>query len=203
MMKHNLFFQTIPSASVILLLLTGVFSSGESTLIDIKHANESFVENEPLPQALPQIGPQSRNYVAYIPVPISDDEEDEEDSDDDYYDDEEYEDYEYYEEEEEEKPPPKRRRPSRNKKYNNRRKPNRRVDYEEDTEKVPFLVPLMMVPESEIGVDKKFSFAGDLLEPPNRPNIERQRLPIQRINNRPPQRPNCKILVNSVAILLH
>ena len=58
---------------------------------------------ETLPIPLPQIGPQARNYVAYIPVPISDDEAEDEDyeeyDDDDEYrdDDEEY----YYDDEDE------------------------------------------------------------------------------------------------------
>ena len=66
---------------------------------------------------------------------------------------------------------------------------------EDNNERVPFLVPLMMVPESEIGVDKKFSFSGDQLTPPNqqqRPN-QVQRVPGQRINNRPFNRPNCEL----------
>lgn len=148
--------------------MTGIIPpSSESAIID---ANDTAIEILPQPMAQSQ-GPQPRNYVAYIPVPISDDEEESEEYEEDeyYYDeDEEY----YYEEEEE--PPPKRRRPS--KKKNRRRPPNRRGPYyeeEEKEEKVPFLVPLMMVPETEIGVDKKFSFAGDQLTPPqnqNRPN---------------------------------
>ena len=62
---------------------------------------------ETLPTPLSQIGPQARNYVAYIPVPISDDETEDEDYeyDDDEYkdDDEEYydddDDDEYYDDE--------------------------------------------------------------------------------------------------------
>ena len=113
---------------------------------------------------------------------------------------------EYYYEEEEEEPPPRRKRP--NKKRRPSKKPNRRVSYsnnrdrnrdredEDNNERVPFLVPLMMVPESEIGVDKKFSFSGDQLTPPNqqqRPN-QIQNRPGQRFNNRPFNRPNCELL---------
>ena len=81
---------------------------------------ENTTAVETLPTPLPQRGPQARNYVAYIPVPISDDEneddeyydedEDEYDDDDEYYDDDE--DEYYYEEEEEETV--KRRPPKRN-----------------------------------------------------------------------------------------
>ena len=94
--------QTIPSASVLLLLVTGVLSS-ESAIIDISYHNDTTSDditsiafnNESLPQPLPQTGAQPRNYVAYIPVPISDDEDEEEgdeyyDDDEEYYDDEEY-----------------------------------------------------------------------------------------------------------------
>ena len=197
------------------MLLTGVLSS-ESAVIDILYQNDtqvpdaSYIVNESLPQPLPQTAAQPRNYVAYIPVPISDDEDDVED-DDEYYDDEEeyyddededeYDEDEYYyeEEEEEKKPPPRRKRPN-----NKRKRPNRRVYNNNDrgvdgnNERVPFLVPLMMVPESEIGMDKKFSFSGDKLGPPNnqqqRPNQDR-RIPGPRINNRPFNRPNCKFHV--------
>ena len=93
--------QTIPSASVLLLLVTGVLSS-ESAIIDISYHNDTTSDsdiisiafnNESLPQPLPQTGAQPRNYVAYIPVPISDDEEEGDeyyDDDEEYYDDEEY-----------------------------------------------------------------------------------------------------------------
>ena len=94
--------QTIPSASVLLLLVTGVLSS-ESAIIDISYHNDTTSDsdiisiafnNESLPQPLPQTGAQPRNYVAYIPVPISDDEDEEGDEyyddDEEYYDDEEY-----------------------------------------------------------------------------------------------------------------
>ena len=121
-------------------------------------------------------------------------------------DDEEY----YYDEEEEEDPPPRRKRPNKKRKPSRKpfRKPNRRLDNgyrenEENNERVPFLVPLMMVPESEIGVDKKFSFSGDQLsQPPNqqqRPNqlvspYQNRRGPgQQKFNNRPFN--NCKILI--------
>ena len=83
---------------------------------------------ETLPQAVPQVGPQPRNYVAYIPVPISDDEDEyeEEEYEDEYEEDdyEEDEDYYYYDDEEEEEnrpPPTRKRRPPR------QRKPNRRI----------------------------------------------------------------------------
>ena len=66
-----------------------------------------------------------------------------------------------------------------------------------------------MVPESEIGVDKKFSFSGDQLsQPPNqqqRPNQlvspyqERRGPGQQRFNNRPFN--NCKILIYTHARL--
>ena len=98
-----------------------------------------------------------------------------------------------------EKPPPRRKRPNKRRKPS--KKPNRRVytnnrdrEDEVNNERVPFLVPLMMVPESEIGVDKKFSFSGDQLNPPNqqqRPN-QIQNRPGQRFNNRPFNRPNCE-----------
>ena len=92
--------QTIPSASVLLLLVTGVLSS-ESAIIDISYHNDtnpdsdiiSIAFNESLPQPLPQTAAQPRNYVAYIPVPISDDEDEGDeyyDDDEEYYDDEEY-----------------------------------------------------------------------------------------------------------------
>ena len=99
---YFLLLQTIPSASVLLLLVTGVLSS-ESAIIDISYHNDTTSDdiisiafnNESLPQPLPQTGAQPRNYVAYIPVPISDDEDEEEgdeyyDDDEEYYDDEEY-----------------------------------------------------------------------------------------------------------------
>ena len=105
-------FQTIPSASVLLLLLTGVLSS-ESAIKDISsqkndtyypHDNASipsiesiFPSIETLPVPMPQSAAEPRNYVAYIPVPISDDEDEEEEDDDEYYDDEE----EYYDDDEE------------------------------------------------------------------------------------------------------
>ena len=81
--------------------MTGVLSS-ESAPTDISYHNDtnnpndiSIAFNESLPQPLPQTGAQPRNYVAYIPVPISDDDDDEDDDeyyedDDEYYDDEEY-----------------------------------------------------------------------------------------------------------------
>ena len=68
----------------------------------------------------------------------------------------------------------------------------------------------MMVPESEIGVDKKFSFSGDQLsQPPNqqqRPNQlvspyqDRRRPGQQRFNNRPFN--NCKILIKLMTLTL-
>ena len=78
--------------------------STNDTLRSIPHNDNNAGGNgtETLPNPLPQIGPQARNYVAYIPVPISDDEAE----DDDYeeYDDDEYkdDDEEYYEDDEDE-----------------------------------------------------------------------------------------------------
>ena len=193
---------------MIALLLAGVASSAATTPASSQNSSESASitwslndtfsnETSLLPQALPQIGaaPQPRNYVAYIPVPISDDEDDEYEDDEEYYeDDEEYyeddEEYYYEDEEEEEARPPKRRRPPKNRNKskrqpagNNRRVQNSRLD-DNGQEKVPFLVPLMMVPESEIGIDKKFSFAGQ--QQPSLPNNLRNREPIL---DRIPQRP--------------
>ena len=169
-------FQTVPSASIIIYLLTGALSAslpptqnGEmvaAALPSPTTGNSSI--SEPLPQPLPlRGGAEARNYVAYIPVPISDDEdsdeeyyEDDDEDDDEYYDDDDY----YYEDEEEDndvKPP--RKRPSRKKQRrpSNRRRfqhPSKNSNHEANEERVPFLVPLMMVPESEIGIDKPFSF---------------------------------------------
>ncbi len=160
-----------------------LFNNISSLTYDQK-INESLPEA--LPSPLPQRGgrPQPRNYVAYIPVPINDEDEEagKSDSSDDeeyeYYDEDEEEaegddEYYYYEDEDEEEPPPppKRRRPSRRRPSSSRRRrpPNRNRDRDDDDdgdkERVPFLVPLMMVPESEVGIDKPFSFAGDQLKP--------------------------------------
>ena len=46
----------------------------------------------PTPEARIGLGPEARNYVAYIPVPLNDDEDEGDDEDDEYYDDEDYED---------------------------------------------------------------------------------------------------------------
>ena len=81
--------------------------------------------SQPLPKPQPlrgQAPAQPRNYVAYIPVPISDEEEEEdeyyedEDEDEEYYEDDE--DY-YYEDEDEDTKRPPKKRPSR-------KRPNRR-----------------------------------------------------------------------------
>ena len=101
---------------MILLLLTGSLSSASVDSEDINQFDNITIINETsyetLPEALPQIGAQPRNYVAYIPVPISDDEDDEEyEDEEDYEDDDYYEDedeYYYDEDEEEYRPPPKR-----------------------------------------------------------------------------------------------
>lgn len=151
---------TLPSASIIIFLLTGALSLPSSHEEGLLDSNAS----QPLPTPLPQrdSGAQPRNYVAYIPVPISDEDEEDEYYDEEEYDDEYYdEDDEYYEDEEDEdvKRPPKRR-PNRNRKRPNRRKYRPSNEEQEGGERVPFLVPLMMVPESEIGIDKPFSFSG-------------------------------------------
>jgi hypothetical protein len=212
-------FQTIPSTTVILLLLaaSGAITFGESVQEEthprasapdaddtshimgqqqktlkssaaLQSLNQKNLEEnvnvllnntETLPVPQPQTGPQLRNYVAYIPVPINDEEE--EDEDEEYYEDEyEDEDEEYYEddeyeyEEEEEIKPKRRRKPTRRPSPTRRRPTRRRYSAntkdgtnENDSERIPFLVPLMMVPESEIGIDKQFSFSGDQLSPPN------------------------------------
>ena len=115
---------------------------------------------EPLPVPLSMLQPEARNYVAYIPVPLNDDDDEEgSDEDDEYYDDD---DDEYYEYEEEEEEKPKRKKENR-RKSSSRNKPQRKrfQDKEEDKERVPFLVPLMMVPENQVGVQKEFSFNKD------------------------------------------
>ena len=112
-----------------------------------------YEDYEMLPTPLPLTGPEARNYVAYIPVPLNDDEESEEDDDTEYYyDEDEY--YDEYEEEEEEEKPYKPKRKNRQQ-Y---KRPNRRKYEKESNERVPFLVPLMMVPENQVGVQKEFSF---------------------------------------------
>ena len=82
-----------------------------------------------------------------------------------------YDDDEYYEDEEE--PPRKSSKPKKKKQsYNTRRRTNRRKYQEEsskdDKERVPFLVPLMMVPENQVGIEKEFSFG-------QKPEIENQK----------------------------
>ena len=169
-------FQTVPSASIIIYLLTGALSAASLPATQNGEAALSSPTNksEPLPQPFPLRGDaEARNYVAYIPVPISDDEDSddeyyEDEDDDEYYDndDEDDDDY-YYEEDNDIKPP--RKRPSRKKQ---RRPSNRRrfqppsKNHDDNEERVPFLVPLMMVPESEIGIDKPFSFSDQKV--PNR-----------------------------------
>lgn len=188
-----LFLQKLVAVSVLLLTGSLAGASDISSNISFHQSSEIFFDqdfnddndaqntsailsDENLPVALPQSGAQPRNYVAYIPVPISGDEgEEEEEKDDEYYYDEEEEDEdEYYEndyeeEEKKKKKPPKRKPPPRKRPTRRNRHSNRRKDEEKenDSERIPFLVPLMMVPESEIGVDKQFSFAGDQLKNSN------------------------------------
>merc|ERR1719394_1439952 len=153
-------------------------------------AESKNAEKLPIPQQ--QVGPEARNYVAYIPVPINDDEEDEE-YDDEYYDDDE----EYYEDEEDE--PPKKKKPSKRRKSNRRQDSNRRRggnrrpyydedEDDEDEERVPFLVPLMMVPENQVGVQKEFSFSQGPQTPPQKDGIFSNVLNQNRLGNinRPP-----------------
>ena len=119
-------------------------------------------QTEELPVPASQTGPEARNYVAYIPVPINDDEEGEEEEDE-YYDeyDEYYEeDYEYEEEEEK----PSRKKNKRRHKDERKPKPSKgryhpSKSSTKDKERVPFLVPLMMVPENQVGVQKEFTFS--------------------------------------------
>ena len=152
----------------------------ENSVQDIidKELEKHLIDNEELPKPISQTGPEARNYVAYIPVPINDDEEEDEYYDEtEYYDDEEYDDEdEYYEDDEYyDDPPPKKKKtkkkkPSRPRKTSSRRPSSTRRRYqsddEEDKERVPFLVPLMMVPENQVGVEKEFSFS----EKPNNKN---------------------------------
>ena len=116
-------------------------------------------QTEQLPTAAARLGAEARNYVAYIPVPINDDEEgeeyDEEEYDDDEYYDDEYE--EYYEEEEEK--PSKKKKKGKRKSGPSRRRHDPSKSGTEEKERVPFLVPLMMVPENQVGVQKEFSFS--------------------------------------------
>ena len=104
-------------------------------------ANGTSNETLPVPEKFR--GPEPRNYVAYIPVPLNDDEEDDYDDDEeDYYDEE---DYEYEDEDEEDyyyDEPVDRRRPAK--------------QDEDNVERVPFLVPLMMVPENQVGMTSWF-----------------------------------------------
>ena len=69
------------------------FSKFSDPPVDQFRFEKTANQTEELPVPASQIGPEARNYVAYIPVPINDDEEDEEDEE--YYD--EYD--EYYEDE--------------------------------------------------------------------------------------------------------
>ena len=120
-------------------------------LDNLTKSNDLDFDPEKLPTPSSRIGgPEARNYVAYIPVPINEGEDEEEDDDDEYYDeDDEYYDDEYYDEDEyyeEEETPRRPNKKSKKKKYSSskRRKGNRRR-YEEqsskgDTERVPFLV---------------------------------------------------------------
>ena len=138
---------------------------------NLTKSNDLDFEPEKLPNPSSRIsGPEARNYVAYIPVPINEG-EDEEEEDDEYYDDsDEYydDDEEYYDEDEyyeEDEPPRRPNKKSKKKKFSSsKRRKGVRRRYEEqsskgDKERVPFLVPLMMVPENQVGVEKEFSFA--------------------------------------------
>ena len=146
------------------LVITGAEEEDFSNFYDVDNFTD-VKKFEELPTPSPQVGPEARNYVAYIPVPINEGEEEDEyyDDDDEYYDDDDYyeDDDEYYYEDEDE-PPRKSHRPKR-KKSSKRKRPNRRKYGDEssngDKERVPFLVPLMMVPENQVGLEKEFSFS--------------------------------------------
>ena len=179
--------------------LIGQFNISQNAESGNSFENPAESENaEKLPIPQQQVGPEARNYVAYIPVPINDDEEDEE-YDDEYYDDDEeyYDDDEYYEDEEDE--PPKKKKPSKRRKSNRRQDSNRRRggnrrpyydedENDEDEERVPFLVPLMMVPENQVGVQKEFSFSQGPQTPPQKDGIFSNVLNQNRLGNinRPP-----------------
>ena len=71
----------------------GVFREDSDHDIDMQNLDLGIdkVKNnyEELPMPLPQSGPDARNYLAYIPVPINDDDKEEDEYYDDvYYDDE-------------------------------------------------------------------------------------------------------------------
>ena len=165
-------------------------------------------QTEELPVPASQTGPEARNYVAYIPVPINDEEEE----DEEYYD--EYDEYdEYYEEEyeyEEEEKPARKRKNKKRRKDDRKSKPGKgrfhpSKSSTEDKERVPFLVPLMMVPENQVGVQKEFTFSknpndriGNLVEDDADDggvftsilNLNKnKRFPSQGLPRRPPARP--------------
>jgi len=133
-------------------------SDQTNTTMNGLEEEESFEEYELLPTPIAIEQPEARNYVAYIPVPLNDEESDEEYYDDDnedaYYD---KEDDDYYEDDEDYYEERKRRK---KKKRPYQRRPNRRKydddDKERDSERIPFLVPLMMVPENQVGVQRNF-----------------------------------------------
>ena len=132
-------------------------------------SGQESLESLPSPQ---QLVAEPRNYVAYIPVPINDEDGDEDDEyeyyEDEYDDEEEYdEDDEYYYEEDEDVKPTRVNRRKESKKQirrpsnNRRRYGDRRRGEGGGKERVPFLVPLMMVPENQVGVQKEFTFSRD------------------------------------------
>jgi hypothetical protein len=120
---------------------------------------------EALPTPEKQVGPEARNYVAYIPVPINDGEDEDEDADsnddEEEEEDEESEDEEEEEEEDEEEDEDEdvaqesggdreRKKPSSRRRKKPKSSKRRRVQSKNDKERVPFLVPLMMVPENQV-----------------------------------------------------
>ena len=141
--------------------LVAATSTGKAEIPDFLKTDLKEEEAEELPKPAAQTGPEARNYVAYIPVPINDDDEDDEyyyDDDDEYYD----EDDEYYYDDEDEPPPKKKKKPYRGDRRQSSSNRRRFDDYEEESqERVPFLVPLMMVPENQVGLQKEFSFSND------------------------------------------
>ena len=157
---YNDKFQILSVLTSCLVITTGSQEEDFSQFSDLRLTTGG---TEDLPVPASQTGPEARNYVAYIPVPINDDEEEEE-GDDEYYDDyEEYYEDEYeYEEEEEKRPSRKKNR--RRHKDERKSKPSKgryhpSKSSAEDKERVPFLVPLMMVPENQVGVQKEFTFS--------------------------------------------
>lgn len=134
--------------------------------------NVPSASNHSVTEALPDPSARIGSYVAYIPIPFGDDISDEDSSDDDEYEYEDYEDedeYEDYDEYEEDKPnrldkhdQKYRRHPfgshssSRESKRKSRPRSRRRKtssskrDQEDHHKKMPFLVPLMMMPDQGV-----------------------------------------------------